>query len=492
MGAPASRGWDRRARLSRDPASVRSQAWLSNRRDTAVAVVPCRKIEIATQTTAVQKTVRSSPGRSTPEATTRRRSRRRPRRARRTTRERRAPPAKVRAHEQDPDEDGADQQQQERGEQPAGEAGRGQPRERHDASEQQDDRELGELLDDLRAVVGAPVDLVAEVVAAKVEAADEGGHQSVGGDELGEAVDAEGDRDGRVEPKSLVEEAAVAQAHRPGGRQVAADRTHDYGHADGVEHVGHEPAGDRAGLVPGHENAEQQERRGQPVVEAGLSAQRKTRLALKRLLAGRADADVAGQHRIGRREQGAEQDARPKRQPHGHHSEQGDRRDGQRHHDGEQHGDLSPRAPAQVGLEAEPRGEHGDDERDLTQVLEQGRLGHGVERLRSEQRERCRGDEAEQQVDDRRREGALALMGQSGDAGPQREGEAHEGERERLSEGEAGVDGQGRAGEAQAEEGREGALCKPINVAARRSPFREAAESPGAPASEPRRARASS
>jgi hypothetical protein len=41
---------------------------------------------------------------------------------------------------------------------------------------------------------------VAEVVAAKGEAADEGGHQSVGGDELGEAVDAEGDRDGRVEP----------------------------------------------------------------------------------------------------------------------------------------------------------------------------------------------------------------------------------------------------------------------------------------------------
>ena len=70
MGAPASRGWDRRTRLSRDPASVRSQARLSNRRDTAVAVVPCRKIETATQTTAVQKTVRSSPGRSTPEATT--------------------------------------------------------------------------------------------------------------------------------------------------------------------------------------------------------------------------------------------------------------------------------------------------------------------------------------------------------------------------------------------------------------------------------------
>ena len=58
-------------------------------------------------------------------------------------------------------------------------------------------------------------------------------------------------------------------------------------------------------------------------------------------------------------------------------------------------------------------------------------------------------------------------MGQSGDAGPQREGEAHEGERERLSEGDAGVDGEGRGGEAQAEVGREGALCKPINVASR-------------------------
>ena len=99
-----------------------------------------------------------------------------------------------------------------------------EPLERDHAAEQEDERELAELLEQLGAVVHAAVDLVVALVAAEAQAAGERGEEAVRAGDLGHAVEQQhgGERDPAVEV--VREELAVAQPHGQRGEQVAAER----------------------------------------------------------------------------------------------------------------------------------------------------------------------------------------------------------------------------------------------------------------------------
>ena len=95
-----------------------------------------------------------------------------------------------------------------------------EPVERDHAAEQQDERELAELLEQLGAVVHAPVDLVVALVAAEAQPAGERREEPVARPAISvDAVEEQhgGEREPAVEHRR--EELAVAQAHRQRGDQ---------------------------------------------------------------------------------------------------------------------------------------------------------------------------------------------------------------------------------------------------------------------------------
>ena len=101
------------------------------------------------------------------------------------------------------------------------------PAKRQHRAEQQDHRELEQLLGQLGALVHARVDLVVVLVAAEREPAGERGEEAVGAGDLGEAVDHEHRRDRVVAVERRREQLAVAQPlDAPGRREPdrGADR----------------------------------------------------------------------------------------------------------------------------------------------------------------------------------------------------------------------------------------------------------------------------
>ncbi len=79
------------------------------------------------------------------------------------------------------------------------------------------------------------------------------------------------------------------------------------------------------------EQTDQHERRSKTVIDPRLGMQGEPRLALV-LTARRSEPHITCEHRVGRREDRAEQKRRRERQPHRHRTKHGDRRDRQRHH----------------------------------------------------------------------------------------------------------------------------------------------------------------
>ena len=149
-----------------------------------------------------------------------------------------------------------------------------------------------------------------------------------------------------------------------------------------VEHVDGEPAADpaaRRGAVHRHRDRRVDERERQPVVETGLGGEREPHLVLGVLVVGRlADLHVGGEHRVGRRERGAEQQRRGRHQARPPPAEHGDGGDRQRHRDRQQPPRRRPAPPAERPVDLEPGAHQRDDHADLGQVGGQRRLGQRV------------------------------------------------------------------------------------------------------------------
>ena len=254
------------------------------------------------------------------------------------------------------DEGPHDHEQQHR-EQPALPARRAQPGGREHRAQQQDHRQLQQLLQPLRALVRGGVELVVGLVAAEGDAAGEHAEEAVAAEHLGEAVDDERGGD-RVEAVVVGQQhvGAVEPLDAPGGGDAdrRADRDPD---RDGVDDVGGEPLDDPAAAVPCSATKTPARMNGarEAVVEPGLGGEREVRLVLV-LVARRADADVARQHRVRRRERRAEQQRRGRRRAEQPGAEQRHERDRDRHREHEQARDRAPVARASAaGPASAPR-----------------------------------------------------------------------------------------------------------------------------------------
>ena len=113
-------------------------------------------------------------------------------------------------------------------------------------AEQQDQRQFTELLGGLCSGMHADVVLVAVLVAAEGDAADERGQKAVGAGDLRRSVDHEhgGDREPAVELGG--HQPAIAQPDRSSRKPVAERRADRHRDRDAVQHVleqpGREPA----------------------------------------------------------------------------------------------------------------------------------------------------------------------------------------------------------------------------------------------------------
>jgi hypothetical protein len=304
----------------------------------------------------------------------------------------------------------AHHEQEQRDEQPAGDAGLAEPRERERAPDEQDDRELGELLRHLGAVVDADVQLVVALVAPEREPARERGEEAVPVDDLGHPVDGEHGWD--REPAVVLgrEEVVPPRAHGHRGESVPARGADRDAGGDRVEHVRERPLDEPAVVcVRGREEPEDDEREREAVVQPRLGGDREVRLPLV-LLAGRPDAHVAREHGVGRGERGAEHDGRRPREAHRGRAEHGDGDDRQRHHQAEQARDGRPARPRQVAVELQPGREERQDHGELGQALDDGGVVDRVDPVEVEQADGDRGRDSEGEVDERRRERAILLV----------------------------------------------------------------------------------
>jgi hypothetical protein len=155
------------------------------------------------------------------------------------------------------------------------------------------------------------------------------------------------------------------------------------------------------------------------------------------LLAGRADADVAGENGVGRRQRRAERERRPQRQPHHRVAEQRDRRDRQRHGDQQEARDRAPGLTLERPLDLQPRREERDDHRQLGEVLQQRRVLLGVDPGDVGEVQADRADQPEPEVDDARRERPLVLVRQRPDGREDRDAGEDEDDRVGVAGGEA-------------------------------------------------------
>ena len=161
------------------------------------------------------------------------------------------------------------------------------------------------------------------------------------GDAVGQADQAEGEEVVEAD-RFLVGAAQVEHELADRGAEDGADADAG-GHRP--EHVDREPAPAEAADVvqPEQAEAEQHERKGGAVVEAGLAGEGEAEpVAVARL----GDLHVGGEHRVGRREDAAEQDRGAERQAEREHADAGDQRHRHQHRQDRQAQRQQPAAVA--------------------------------------------------------------------------------------------------------------------------------------------------
>ena len=180
------------------------------------------------------------------------------------------------------------------------------------------------------------------------------------------------------------------------------------------EHVDREPAPAEAADVvqPEQAEAEQHQREGGAVVQPGLAGQREAEAVA---VAGLGHLHVGGEHRIGRREDAAEQDRRAERQAEREHADAGDQRHGDEHRQDRQAQRQQPAAVAKAGAHLQARAEQRQQDDDLGELLE--RLGLGARRERGP---------AEPERADRRADGEVQHRGAERQPRQQRIAERHD------------------------------------------------------------------
>ena len=114
-------------------------------------------------------------------------------------------------------------------------------------------------------------------------------------------------------------------------------------------------------------------------------------------------------------------------------AEQRDRRDRERHREQEQPRGGAPGAPRQGPVELEPGREQRHHDGDLGQVLEQPGIRRRVGPAQVARVDRRRGGDAEPEVDEGGREGALALMRERADRGEDGQADEEQADRERIA-----------------------------------------------------------
>jgi hypothetical protein len=173
----------------------------------------------------------------------------------------------------------------------------------------------------------------------------------------------------------------------PGEQPAHQDADHDTDDHLPDQLPGEPPCPPLGHLAHGHqEDRGVDEREGETVVEPGLRGQREAHLvALVDLLArllllggGRTpDLDVGGEHRVGGRENGAEQQGRRRGQAHHPPAQERHRGDAQRHRDAQQPPGHVPALPGdppsevEGPVESQADAHQGDHDAELGQVLDE-------------------------------------------------------------------------------------------------------------------------
>ncbi len=161
----------------------------------------------------------------------------------------------------------------------------------------------------------------------------------------------------------------------------------------------------------GGKEAEQHERKSKAVVQPSFTGNRKVRFRLL-LFPRRTDADIAGKHRIGRRQRAPQHDRGSKRQPHHLGAKDRNRDDRQRHHNSQQTRNRSPRRPAELAIKLEARGEERHNHAELRQPLDDLRVINRVQPVDAEQLDRHSRPKPQYEVDQAGRESTLVLVRQ--------------------------------------------------------------------------------
>ena len=182
---------------------------------------------------------------------------------------------------------------------------------------------------------------------------------------VGEADQAEGEK--VVEADCfLVDAAQIEHELADRGAQCRADRDAT-GHAP--DHVEREPAPAAVADVvqPEQTQAEQHHRKRSAVVEAGLAGEGEAQaIAVARL----GHLHVGREHRVGRREDAAEQDRRAERQAEREHAEARDQRDRDQHRDDRQSHRQQPAPVAEARAHLQTRAEQREQDHDFGEPLE--------------------------------------------------------------------------------------------------------------------------
>ena len=143
---------------------------------------------------------------------------------------------------------------------------------------------------------------------------------------------------------------------------------------------------------------------------------------------GARHAEIAGEHRIGGGEGRREHDRAADRQARDPDAQQRHAGDADRHHHAEQEHRRPPLAQREGMVEPEPGREQGDDDRPLADVLDDRGVVHDRQPGRVERRHAGRAERAHAEVDHRRGERALDVVGEREDRhehGDPREGARH-------------------------------------------------------------------
>src|SRR5450755_1479793 len=186
---------------------------------------------------------------------------------------------------------------------------------------------------------------------------------------VGKADEAE--REKVVEPRRfLVRAAQVEHELADGGAHQGADadaRRDAPGHIDRLP----APAGAAEIVQAEQAEAEQHEGKRRAVVEPGLASQGEAQAVA---VAGLGHLHVGGEHRVGRREDAAEEDGGAHREAEHGHAEGRDEGDRDEHRDDGQTKRRPPAAVAEAGAHLQPRREKRKQDDDLGQYLDRRRV----------------------------------------------------------------------------------------------------------------------